>query len=311
MRTDTAYTMVSNTPQGQELEVYSRVQPRRTPPLLFQMGYRYSEVTRAGRNLWLDFAPMVLGALLLLQLLQFPLAWDLARRLRRSHEERERLLRSAIEASNSERRRIASDLHDGTVQDLAGVSLELSAASRRMTRTLSPGGVVVAERPDGEVLEAAARRVRSAVRSLRTLLVEIYPPNLEETGLEQALTDLTARLTERGITPHLDITLPARPLPSDTVTLLYRCGQELVRNVARHSGASSVEIRVAPDDAGMMVMEVTDDGRGFAPETALTAPGSGHVGLRVMADLVGEAGGVVELASAPGKGTHLLVRVPA
>ena len=77
----------------------------------------------------------MLGALILLALIQLPLAWQLARRVRRTQDEREKLLRHAIEASDVERRRIARDLHDGVVQDLAAVSYSLSAAARERSRS--------------------------------------------------------------------------------------------------------------------------------------------------------------------------------
>ncbi|CAN5199492.1 hypothetical protein BH18ACT4_BH18ACT4_05590 [soil metagenome] len=98
------------------LEVYL---PMRTPsgvPLLFEAYFRYEGVAEAGRQVWLRFAPITLGALVLLELLQIPLAVSLARRLRRTQQQREALLRSAIDATDAERRRIASDLHDGVVQ---------------------------------------------------------------------------------------------------------------------------------------------------------------------------------------------------
>lgn len=294
-------------PRGSRLlEVYSPVEGPRGETLLFEPYFSYSAVTDSGRRIWLSFAPVVLGALLLLQLMQFPLAWSMARRLQRGQHERERLLRHAIESSDGERRRIAGDLHDGTVQDLAGVSLALSAAGRR-ARSAEPGST----RPDEDaaVLDDAAGRVRGAITSLRSLLVEIYPPNLQEEGLEQALSDLLARLPGKGIEPHADIRLPDEPLEPETTALVYRCAQEALRNVVRHAGAEGVWLVLAPLD-DRLVLEVSDDGRGFDPRAAEGAQAAGHVGLRVLADVVAEAGGTVELASAPGRGTHVRVEVP-
>ena len=84
-----------------------------------------------GSQLWRSFAPIALGALIALELVQIPLAYSLARRLRQRSAERELLLHQALEASDVERRHIASDLHDGVVQDLAGVAYALSAQTRR------------------------------------------------------------------------------------------------------------------------------------------------------------------------------------
>ena len=109
--------------------------------------------------------------------------------MRRAREERERLLRRAVEASDAERRRIAADLHDGVVQELAGASFALAAAAKRMTG--SPRAVAAS-------LDRVAAGVRQSMRSLRSLLVEIYPPNLHTEGLAAALGDLLAPLPGSG-----------------------------------------------------------------------------------------------------------------
>lgn len=287
------------------LEVYSLIEGPGGEPLLFEPYFSYSAVTESGRRIWLSFAPVVLGALLVLQLMQFPLAWSMAHSLRRGQRERERLLRHAIDSSDGERRRIAGDLHDGTVQDLAGVSLELSAAARRA----ASAGERVAPEAGPEVFQDAARRVRGAITSLRSLLVEIYPPNLEKEGLEQALSDMLGRLPAKGMESHLDVSLPDAPLDAETTALIYRCAQEIVRNAVRHASARGVWLRVNTLD-DVIVLEVSDDGRGFDPRAGEDAQAAGHVGLRVLADLVADSGGTVELASAPGRGTHVRVEVP-
>ena len=84
---------------------------------------------RAG-SAWIHTAPIAIGSLIALELIQIPIFITLVRRLRAAQLQRERLLRHAIQASEAERRRIASDLHDGVVQELTGVSLSLAAASR-------------------------------------------------------------------------------------------------------------------------------------------------------------------------------------
>ena len=125
--------------------------------------------------------------------LTIPLVWRLDRRVRRAREERERLLRRAVEASDAERRRIAADLHDGVVQELAGASFALAAAAKRM-----PEAPAVSAS-----LDRVAAGVRQSMRSLRSLLVEIYPPNLHTEGLTPALGDLLAPLPGSGLTTSL------------------------------------------------------------------------------------------------------------
>src|SRR4051795_2027531 len=116
-------------PEKKLLEVYLGVRSPQGHALLFEAYQRYSSISASGTRLWKRFVPVLIGALVLLELAQIPLAWSLARRLQRGQREREALLRRAIDASEHERRRIAQDLHDGVVQTLAGVSSHLVAGA--------------------------------------------------------------------------------------------------------------------------------------------------------------------------------------
>jgi signal transduction histidine kinase len=277
------------------LEVYQRVTTPDGTPLIFEAYFDYSGVTAAGRELWTRFAPIAIGALVALELVQIPFAWSLARRLRSGQVQRERLLRHAIVASDDERRRIASDLHDGVVQDLTGVSYSLAAKAR----ATSPG--------DDELNEHAGT-IRDSVKSLRSLLVEIYPPNLHEEGLESAIADLLARLRNRGIETHLDVD-PDIPLGPEAAALLYRSAQEALRNVVTHADAGTASVAVRRED-DRVVLTVDDDGRGFDRSVMTEQVDAGHVGLRSLADLVADAGGSLEVLSTPGKGTRVRAEVP-
>ena len=279
------------------LEVYERVETPTGTPVLVEAYFRYAGVAAAGRDLWLRFAPYMLGALALLAVLQIPIAVALARRLRRTQAQREQLFLRLIEATDTERRRIAGDLHDGVVQDLAGVAFSLSAVSRGPTRTL-----------DRHEVDAAAGRVRHAVRSLRSLLVEIYPPSLYDEGLEAVLSDLLARLAPRGIETALDVDAELSGLGVDETELLYRVAQEGLRNVVEHADADHVSIVVGRAD-GTLHLSVTDDGRGMAPGPLRAQPG--HLGLRALGGLADNLGARIMVHSEPGKGTVLRVEVPA
>ncbi len=233
------------------LEVYTRVETPSGTPLLFETYFNYGGVTEVGRNLWLQFAPITIAALILLELVQIPIAWSMARRLQASQQERERLLRHALEASDAERRRIASDLHDGVVQELTGVSLTLAAQGRT---SIEPQ----------QALDAS-EAIRSSVKSLRSLLVEIYPPNLAEEGLESALGDLLSGLRVRGIETHLDAPHGDAGIPNEVAALVYRVAQEALRNVVTHAGAEHVRVGLTIDD-GTVRLVVDDDGRGFTTD---------------------------------------------
>lgn len=280
------------------LEVYVRVQQPDGTAFLFETYYRFDVVTQNGNKLIRDFAPMSLGALAALQLVQIPLAWSLARRLRERQREREGLLESALDASSTERRRIASDLHDGVVQDLAGVALILSGAA------LQPG------MPQSALtaLEDSASEVRETIGSLRTLLVEIYPPNLFEEGLESALDDLASRAVNRGI--GVEVTAPdANRLPTTPTALIYRAAQEALRNVVSHSHAKNVWVTLSQTSTSA-VLEVRDNGVGFDDIRLDAAVTEGHFGLRALSGLASDHGGTLKVSSMPEGGTCLRLEVP-
>ncbi|MCU1357818.1 MAG: two-component sensor histidine kinase [Acidimicrobiales bacterium] len=285
-------------PAKKLLEVYL---PIRTPDgtrVLFETYFRYDAVVSSGQEVWRAFAPLSLGSLVILELVQIPLAWGLARRLRRRQIERERLLDRAIGASAHERRRIAADLHDGVVQDLAGVSYALAAAARQ------PDG------PSPEALDSAAASVRSSIEALRTLLVEIYPPDLAQEGLAPAIDDLLSRATAAGVETHVDTSTLAANLPRPVAELLYRTVQEALRNVVGHASATNATVSVGVDGSSAFA-EVVDDGSGFDVEaTSASRPDEGHVGLRGLRDLAGDVGGRLTIRSAPGAGTTIRMEVP-
>jgi signal transduction histidine kinase len=278
------------------LEVYVRIKSPTGGPLMFETYERYSSIAASGRRVWLAFVPAILGSLALLWLVQLPIAWGAARRLREGQVQRERLLNRAIESSELERRRIARDLHDGAVQDLAGVSYNLTAAARSVDEAT----------PDetGQVLTEAASDTRRAIRQLRTLLVDIYPPDLHRTGLAAAFRDLVAPLAPRGIEAEVQVPEQLDLTPA-TETLFYRSAQEALRNVVKHADATHVVLTVQEDD-GVTRLIVRDDGRGFDPALV----GDGHLGLQLLADLAREAGGQLKLDSSAEEGTRVCIEVP-
>jgi signal transduction histidine kinase len=278
------------------LEVYL---PMRTPggvPVLFEAYSRYAGVTEATQQVWTRFIPLGVGALVLLELLQLPIAAVLARRLRRAQVQREEMLRRTLTALEDERRRIAADLHDGVVQDLAGVAFTLGAAARAGTRA----------RVEPAQLAETADSVRRSVRALRSLLVDIYPPNLHDEGLPAALSDLAARLIPPGTTTFFDIRDPLPPLSGEQVELVFRVAQEGLRNVVRHAAAGTVEIALGRV-GDVLVLCVTDDGKGSDPDRLVA---SGHLGLKALNGLAAQHGAVLVLDSAPGQGAALRLEVP-
>lgn len=288
--------------EGKLLEVYQPVIAADGTRLLFETYHPFDAVSDSARQIWWQFLPALLIPLLLLELVHVPLAVRLARRVQRAQDEREQLMLEVLNASDNERKQIAHDLHDGAVQDLSGVSYALSVVSERATRSGD-------ERSAG-LLKSAQADIRRSIQSLRSLFVEIYPPNLQRAGLEVALSDLLAALQGRGIEPSFAYP-DGLELSAESNKILYRIAQETTRNVVRHAKATrlSVEIQASSDAVSMSLI---DDGEGFDVDEALDAGGGGHLGLRIMADLIAEAGGTLDIAStADGdKGTELRVELP-
>lgn len=278
---------------GDLLEVYTRIRSPEGEPLLFEAYFTADELSEQRAAVLDRFLPITIGALAALVALTTPLMLLLNRRLSRSARERERLLQAAVRASDAERLRIARDLHDGVVQDLAGSSMALSTLAARR------------DGPVSEELEEVGRSLRVSMRSLRSLLVEIYPPDLHTAGLAAAVHDLVAPLVAAGVRVDADIS-GDDDASRASVALVWRVAQESVRNVARHAGASRMSLTVRRED-DVLVLEVVDDGVGFE---APTTTGSEHFGLRAAESLVRESGGTMEVESAQGSGTIVRVEVP-
>lgn len=282
---------------GELLEVYTRVETPDGTPLLFETYQLASSVAERRRELASTFVPVLLVTLIALALLMVPIAWMLARRVRTAQRERERLMQRAIESSDRERRRIAGDLHDGPVQELAGLSMRLSASAER-----------VDDETSADVLRDSASAVRGSVRTLRSAVVGVYPPNLQQVGLAASLTDLVARLGAHGVDATVEID-PDATFGQEADALLYRAAQEAVRNVEEHAGANAVGIR-ARAEGPLAVLEVEDDGGGIAPERVEQARGEGHVGLSILEDLAADAGGRLLVRPGETAGTVVRVEVP-
>jgi len=281
------------------LEVYLPVRTPSGDRLLFEAYYRYDAVSASGNRIWRSFAPVTIGALVALELVQVPLAWSLARRLRQRQRERESLLRQAVEASDAERRRVASDLHDGVVQDLAGVAYGLAGSARREDLPSEATAL----------LDRSARQVQDSITSLRSLLVDIYPPKLAEAGLPAALSDLAGLAVNRGLDVSCELDRLSADLPDAVARLVYRAAQEAIRNALTHSGATSLRL-TAISDAETVSLEVADNGTGFDAATASRRAEEGHLGLRGLADMVESARGRFTIETAKGAGTTVRVEVP-
>jgi signal transduction histidine kinase len=287
--------------EGKLLEAHTVIRLPNGTPVLFEAYSRFDAVSASASRLLRALAPTLLAAIAVLLLFQLPLAWSLARRLRRDHRERERLLELAIESSEHERRRIAADLHDGVVQDLAGVAFGLAPLADAAGARGAPD--------EAAALRESIGRLRHSVRAVRTLLVEIHPPSLQTAGLSAALSDLLSPLAAAGVETqlHVDDGVEAGTAADP---LVYRVAREALRNVQAHAGARHTRVEVDRVAPGTVRLRVTDDGRGFdAGERELRA-NDGHLGLSLLTDYVAQRGGTVSVDAQPGAGTTITLEAP-
>ncbi len=263
-------------------------------PLLFETFYAADQVeSRAGEIFnsfrWIALVPVILLILPVLLIIRL-----LTQQLNRAAKERERLLRSAIDASDAERRRIARDLHDGVVQELAGTAFSVFALARDEETS-------EASRP---ALQSASVALRDSLKSLRSLLAEIHPPELHPEGLSSALDDLIAPAAAAGI--QASVSIEGEESATDAqAALVWRVAQEAVRNAIRHSGATTLAVTVR-GDGEKLTLAVVDDGAGFDPDNVVDPD---RYGLRGLRSLVRDVGGDLEVISAPGEGTTVRMEV--
>lgn len=276
------------------LEVYTAVHTDGAENMLFEAYVRDDILEERQRDILASFSGIGLVALGLFAVLQLWLALVNLRWLQR---ERARMSRRSAEAVEIQRRQMARDLHDGVVQDLIGATYLINAGTNPLRAAGHPEAA--------EDLHGAEASVRTSVRSLRSLLIDLYPANLRRSGLRVALLDLIDPVQARGVDVHLD--LPDElDLPEHLEGALYRTAREAVRNAVRDGRAGEVwlGVRLAGEH---VVLTVRDDGEGFDPEAPVAA---GHLGLLGLADEAEELGGLVEVTSAPGRGTELRLVLP-
>jgi signal transduction histidine kinase len=228
-------------------------------------------------------------------------------------DERRRLLGRVLQAAEDERTRIAHDLHDGPVQQLAVLNYDVYRARKRLGdllgRTAAEELMEELQRTD-EVLEAVEKGLGEETKVLRRLMSALRPPVLDNRGFADALREHAQRFEEeKGIAVDIDLGLSGR-LPPELETVLYRIVQESLTNVAKHARAEHVSVAVDQPDDTVARLRVRDDGVGFDPGNLAQLLREGHFGLAGMRERASLAGGTMEVGSLPGHGTTVEVRLP-
>jgi signal transduction histidine kinase len=216
-------------------------------------------------------------------------------------EDRTRLLKRTNAAIEAERNRIARDLHDGPIQGISASTLSLEAV--RMM--LEQGDMARAI----DTLRKICQELGEEAMNLRRIMSDLRPPVLEERGLVPAVRELCDRWQEElGIRVQV-IADPHPQAPRDVETLAYRVVQEALSNVKKHAAASEVTVRIEAA-AGILRVEVRDDGVGFDSREVREFLRAGKVGLASMRERAELAGGTLTVKSEPGAGTTVTATLP-
>jgi PAS domain S-box-containing protein len=218
-------------------------------------------------------------------------------KLRASHEQQRDLSSRLLRAQELERQRLAREMHDDLTQRLAVVAIQVGKLEQQ-------SGV---NGPVAESLRRARDELIKLSQDVHALSRQLHPSILDDLGLVDALRSECAAFQQReGIAAVLSVKNVPRDLSKDTAICLYRIAQEALRNVARHSGASRVEVTLTGGKEEVL-LRVHDEGKGFDAERTRTHWGIGLASMEERARLVD---GDLRIESQPGNGTTVIVAVP-
>ena len=218
--------------------------------------------------------------------------------LRRSREELRELALASHSVREQEKSRIARELHDELAQALTALKLDVGWIRNH---------VPADDGPMAKKLGDISSLLDATVAATRRISADLRPLMLDDLGLLPAIEWLVQKFTERnGIPCELAIEVPDLELKDPHASAVFRILQESLTNAARHAQASQVEVSIDRRD-GAVSLTVRDNGRGFSPEGPRKPGSYGLMGLRERASLLG---GEVKIASEPGRGTTVEVRIP-
>jgi signal transduction histidine kinase len=200
-------------------------------------------------------------------------------------------MQSAQAAILSERTRLARDLHDAVTQTLFSASLIADVLPKLWDRNPDVGR---------QKLDELRLLTRGALSEMRTLLLELRPDTLGEVDLGDLYRHLTDAFTGRTRIPVAFAQEGHSPLPPDVKEVFYRVAQEALNNIAKHAGASQVQVHLTAQDDRAEV-RIRDDGCGF--DLAAMAPE--NLGLKIMRERAAAVHAKLDIKSAPGAGTQI------
>jgi two-component system, NarL family, sensor histidine kinase NreB len=209
---------------------------------------------------------------------------------------------SEAEAIDAERLRIAHDVHDGVAQSLAALRLKTALWSH-----LAPSAPPAMQTALDEVQDV----LKTAIADMRRAIFALLPIDPDTLGFFPALTQLVADTGDQyQLLARLEVSGPQDALPATYAWPLFRIIQEGLYNISQHAYATAVVVRLDMDAAGGTAVSVRDNGRGFDPRQLDPGDHVGHSGLRQMREGIVDLGGTLDIRSALGQGTELVITLP-
>ncbi len=211
------------------------------------------------------------------------------------------LVRKTILAQEEERRRVATEIHDGVTQQLVSIWYRTHACQKLLERNAVPGAL--------KELQATKDLVDETLADARSAVFALRPATLDDLGLAPSLHTLAERFAEEsGIEVDLQAPEDRVRIPPHLETALYRITQETLTNIKKHSGATKarVQLCIQQDTA---TLEVADNGRGFDVDAFLRSRPQTSFGLTGMRERVELVGGRLRISSPAGGGTLVSIRV--
>lgn len=211
------------------------------------------------------------------------------------------LMHQTIKVQEEERRRVATEIHDGVTQQLVSIWFRVHACQRLLERGEVVGAI--------EELATMKQAIDETLAETRNAIYNLRPATLDDLGLVPALNEFVSRFEgETGIQCSVEAPGEWR-LPAHLETALYRIAQEALANVRKHANATSAGLLLNADGAAVTLM-IADDGSGFDVDAYLEHRPPTSFGLAGMGERVQLVGGSLAIRSAPGRGSQIRVTVP-
>lgn len=212
----------------------------------------------------------------------------------RLSEDLQRSRERLVVAREEERRRLRRDLHDGVGPRLAALTLKLETARNKLSRDPEAAALI------GELSE----QVRETIADVRRSVYALRPPSLDELGLVSAMREGAAQYEHNGLRVSVEAPEELPSLPAAVEVACYHIASGAMTNVVRHAGASNCTVRIRLEEAGVLGVEIEDDGRGIGEDV------KGGVGLHSMRERAEELGGSCIIEPRPRGGTRVVAELP-